>query len=192
MGQYGLPIIIFAETGLLLGFFLPGDSLLFIAGIYTATNGDYLPSLPITALVVAIAAIAGDQVGYLFGRKVGPSLFQRSESRFFKPQHVERAHAFLELHGSKTIVLARFVPVVRTFAPFVAGVSDMTHARFQLYNFTGAILWVFSLVTGGYFFGNIPVVRDHLTAIVLVGVGAAAIPVALGALYKVYQRFARG
>jgi membrane-associated protein len=108
--------------------------------------------------------------------------------RWINKDALRRTHDFFEKHGGKTIVLARFVPVVRTFAPFVAGVSDMTHARFQMFNVTGAVLWVALLVTGGYFFGNIPVVRDHLTAIVLIGVGAAVVPLALGGLYKVGRK----
>ena len=101
---------------------------------------------------------------------------------------MRRTHEFFEKHGGKTIILARFVPVVRTFAPFVAGISDMTHARFQMYNVTGALLWVVGLVTAGYFFGNIPWIRDHLTLIVLIGVGAAVVPVVLGGMWKLYKR----
>ena len=127
-----LAAIVFAESGLLIGFFLPGDALLFIAGFLTSAAGpialnvkpDSLPSLPVVAIVVTIAAIVGDQVGFLFGRKVGPSLFQREQSRFFKPAHVQKAHVFLETHGPKTIVLARFVPIVRTFAPSVAELDE--------------------------------------------------------------------
>jgi membrane-associated protein len=108
--------------------------------------------------------------------------------RWLNKDALHRTHEFFERHGGKTIILARFVPVVRTFAPFVAGISDMTHARFQMYNVTGAVAWVVSLVTGGFFFGNIPVVRDLLTVIVLVGVGAAVVPLALGGLFKVGRR----
>jgi membrane-associated protein len=119
-----LAAIVFAESGLLIGFFLPGDSLLFIAGFLSSNaGGNVLPSLPIVALVTFVAAVTGDQVGYLFGRKVGPSLFDRPQSKFFNPKNIDKAHAFLEKHGSKTIVMARFVPIVRTFAPIVAGVG---------------------------------------------------------------------
>jgi len=125
-----LAAIVFAESGLLIGFFLPGDSLLFIAGFLSSSaGGNVLPALPIVALVTFVAAVAGDQVGYLFGRKVGPSLFDRPQSRLFNPKNIEKAHAFFEKHGSKTIVMARFVPVVRTFAPIVAGVGKMNMDR---------------------------------------------------------------
>ncbi len=158
-----LAAIVFAESGLFIGFFLPGDSLLFIAGFLTAkAGGSYLPSLPIVALVVVLAAIAGDQVGYLFGRKVGPSLFDRPESRFFKPAHVERAHAFLEHHGSKTIVMARFVPVVRTFAPIVAGVGKMKYRTFLTFNVIGGLLWGVGVTTLGHFLGNVTWVKNNI------------------------------
>jgi membrane-associated protein len=126
----------------------------------------------------------------MIGSKIGQKVFTH-DYRWLDRAALQKTHAFYENHGGKTIVLARFVPVVRTFAPFVAGVSGMSWAKFQFYNITGALLWVVGLVTAGYFFGNIPIIRDHLTIIVMVGVGAAAIPVALGALYKFYQRFAR-
>ena len=158
-----LAAIVFAESGLFIGFFLPGDSLLFIAGFLTAkAGGNHLPSLPIVALVVVLAAIAGDQVGYLFGRKVGPSLFDRPESRFFKPAHVERAHAFLEHHGSKTIVMARFVPVVRTFAPIVAGVGKMKYRTFLTFNVIGGLLWGVGVTTLGHFLGNVTWVKNNI------------------------------
>ena len=158
-----LAAIVFAESGLLIGFFLPGDSLLFIAGFFTADGGGHrLPSLPITALIVVVAAIAGDQVGYIFGRKVGPSLFDRPQSRFFKPAHVERAHAFLEHHGSKTIVMARFVPVVRTFAPIVAGVGRMKYRTFVTYNVIGGALWGIGITTLGHFLGNVGWVKNNI------------------------------
>lgn len=156
-----LAAIVFAESGLLIGFFLPGDSLLFIAGFFTATN-DHLPSLPVTALVVFVAAVLGDQVGYLFGRKVGPNLFDRPQSRFFRPSHVDKAHAFLEKHGSKTIVLARFVPIVRTFAPIVAGVGRMRYRTFITYNLIGGFVWGVGITTLGHFLGQQDVVKDNI------------------------------
>src|SRR3954470_14464554 len=126
-----LGLIIFAESGLLIGFFLPGDSLLFVSGFLSSDAGNHrLPALPFVALVAFAAAVIGDQVGFWFGRKVGPSLFTRPDSRLFKQQNVHRAHEFFEKHGPKTIVLARFVPVVRTFAPIVAGVSQMNYRTF--------------------------------------------------------------
>lgn len=165
-----LAAIVFAESGLLIGFFLPGDSLLFIAGFLTSSAGpaalgvkaDSLPSLPLVAIVVAVAAILGDQTGYLFGRKVGPSLFQRNESRLFKPSHVQKAHGFLEKHGSKTIVMARFVPIVRTFAPIVAGVSKMNYRTFVTYNIVGGIIWGVGLTTLGHYLGDISWVKDNI------------------------------
>jgi membrane-associated protein len=175
-----LAAIVFAESGLLIGFFLPGDSLLFIAGFFTADGGGHhLPSLPITAGVVAIAAIAGDQVGYLFGRKVGPSLFRRPESRLFKPEHVERAQVFLEHHGSKTIVLARFVPIVRTFAPIVAGVGHMKYRTFVTYNIVGGIAWGVGVTTLGHFAGNVKWVKDNIEIASVGIVALSLIPVAI-------------
>jgi membrane-associated protein len=184
--QYGIYVyavlfaIIFCETGLVVLFFFPGDTLLFIAGAFCATGQMSYPLL--MALLIA-AAVTGNTVNYWIGEAIGQRVFTH-DYRWINKDALRRTHDFFEKHGGKTIILARFVPVVRTFAPFVAGVSDMTHARFQLFNITGAVLWVASLVTGGYFFGNIPVVREHLTAIVLIGVGAAVVPLALGGLYK--------
>lgn len=185
---YGvLSAIVFAETGLVVFPFLPGDTLLFIGGAFAAT-GELNVWLLMGLLI--FAAVAGNTVNYLIGNAIGQKVFTH-DYRWLDKAALQKTHAFYENHGGKTIILARFVPVVRTFAPFVAGVSDMSFARFQLFNITGALIWVVGLVTAGYFFGNIPVIRDHLTVIVLIGVGAAVIPVALGALYKFYQRFAR-
>ncbi len=132
----------FAESGLLIGFFLPGDSLLFIAGFLSSTaGGNRLPPLPVVVLCVVLAAFIGDQVGYWFGKKVGPSLFDRPKSRLFNPDNVVKAHGFFEKYGPKTIVLARFVPIVRTFAPIVAGVGTMKYRTFVTYNIIGAVLW---------------------------------------------------
>lgn len=186
LAQYGIYIyavlfaIVFCETGLVVLFFFPGDTLLFIAGAFCATGQMHFALL--TGLLI-LAAVTGNTLNYWIGSRVGQRVFTH-DYRWINKDALKRTHEFFERHGGKTIILARFVPVVRTFAPFVAGVSDMTHTRFQLFNITGASLWVFSLVTAGYFFGNIPVVREHLTAIVLVGVGAAVVPMALGGLYK--------
>lgn len=190
LAQYGIYVyivlfaIVFCETGLVVLFFFPGDTLLFIAGAFCATGQMSYPLL--MALLIA-AAVLGNTLNYFIGEAVGHRMFTH-DYRWLNKDSLLRTHHFFEKHGGKTIVLARFVPVVRTFAPFVAGVSDMTHARFQLYNVSGAVLWVASLVTGGYFFGNIPIVRDHLTEIVLVGVSAALVPLAIGGLYKVGRR----
>ncbi|MHA4867818.1 VTT domain-containing protein [Duganella sp. PWIR1] len=188
--QYGTLIyvvlfaIIFCETGLVVLFFLPGDTLLFIAGALCAVGE---MNLPVLMLLLTSAAVLGNTTNYWIGEKVGQRVFTH-DYRWLNKEALTRTHDFFEKHGGKTIVLARFIPVVRTFAPFVAGVSDMTHARFQLYNFTGAILWVALLTTAGYFFGNIPIVREHLTEIVLVGVAVALVPMLLGGLYKLTRR----
>lgn len=176
--------IVFCETGLVVLPFLPGDSLLFIAGAFCATgamNEWILIGLLITA------AVTGNTVNYWIGQAIGHKVFTH-DYRWIDKEALRKTHAFYENHGGKTIVLARFIPIVRTFAPFVAGVSEMTFAKFQLFNFAGAGLWVISLVAAGYFFGNIPIIRDHLNTIVLIGVGAAVIPVALGALWKLYRK----
>jgi membrane-associated protein len=188
--QYGIYVyavlfaIVFCETGLVVMFFLPGDTLLFIAGAFCATGE---MSYPLLCFLLITAAVSGNTVNYHIGEAIGQRVFT-NDYRWINRDALLRTHQFFEKHGGKTIVLARFVPVVRTFAPFVAGVSDMTHAKFQFYNITGASLWVLSLVTGGYFFGNIPIVRENLTAIVLVGISAAAVPVALGAVWKIGKR----
>lgn len=188
--QYGIYVyavlfaIVFCETGLVVLFFFPGDTLLFIAGAFCATGEMNYPLL--VALLVA-AAVLGNTLNYWIGEKIGQRVFTH-DYRWINKDALRRTHNFFEKHGGKTIILARFVPVVRTFAPFVAGVSDMTHARFQAYNVTGALLWVMSLVTAGYFFGHVPIIRDHLTEIVLVGVSAAIVPLAIGGLYKVGRR----
>ncbi|MEW6759629.1 MAG: VTT domain-containing protein [Pseudomonadota bacterium] len=190
LAQYGLYVyivlfaIVFCETGLVVLFFFPGDTLLFIAGAFCATGEMNYPLL--TALLVA-AAVLGNTLNYYIGQAIGHRVFSHNY-RWINKDALQRTHDFFEKHGGKTIIVARFVPVVRTFAPFVAGVSDMTHARFQLFNITGAVLWVVSLVTAGYLFGNIPVVREHLTEIVLVGISAAMVPLAIGGMVKFARR----
>ena len=151
-GTIGLILIIFAESGLLIGFFLPGDSLLFTAGLF-AVAGQARTS-PSCSSGCFLAAVIGDQVGYAFGKQVGPSIFQRPNSRLFKQQHVERANEFFEEHGAKTIVMARFVPVVRTFAPILAGVGTMRYRTFLAYNVVGGFLWAVGVTLLGYFLGD--------------------------------------
>jgi len=191
--QYGTLVyavlfaIIFCETGLVVLFFFPGDTLLFIAGALCAVGEMNLFLL--MALLIT-AAVTGNTVNYWIGEAIGQRVFTH-DYRWLNKDALRRTHNFFEKHGGKTIVLARFVPVVRTFAPFVAGVSDMTHARFQFYNISGAVLWVVLLTTAGYFFGNIAIVREHLTEIVLVGVGVAVVPMALGGVYKLGRRMLR-
>jgi len=181
-GLWLVAAIVFAESGLLFGFFLPGDSLLFITG-FLASKPDGLPHigqpLPVVVLVVFIAAVAGDQVGYIFGRSVGPSLFQRPRSRLFNPENVVKAHAFFEHHGPKTIVLARFVPIVRTFAPIIAGVADMKYRTFTIYNIVGAALWAAGLTMLGYYLGQVDVVREHVEIAAIIIVAISLIPVAI-------------
>lgn len=150
-GTIGLFLIIFAESGLLIGFFLPGDSLLFTAGLF-ASKGDL--NLPVILVGCFVAAVVGDQVGYAFGKKVGPAIFKRPNSRLFKHEHVERANQFFEEHGAKTIVMARFVPVVRTFAPILAGVGTMPYRTFLVYNVVGGLLWAVGVTLLGYFLGE--------------------------------------
>ena len=181
-GLWLVAAIVFAESGLLFGFFLPGDSLLFITG-FLASKPEGLPHigqpLPIVVLVVFIAAVAGDQVGYIFGRSVGPSLFQRPKSRLFNPANVVKAHAFFEHHGPKTIVLARFVPIVRTFAPIIAGVADMKYRTFTIYNIVGAGLWAAGVTMLGYYLGQVDVVRKHVEIAAIIIVAISLIPVAI-------------
>jgi membrane-associated protein len=189
IAQYGywaygfLFAIVFAETGLVVAPFLPGDSLLFIAGAYCATEHFNMGTLSIG---LVLAAVLGNTVNYFIGRWIGHRVFS-SQSRWIDQKALRTTHGFYEKHGGKTIVLARFLPIIRTFAPFIAGVSEMNFARFQLFNITGALLWVVILVVAGYFFGNIPVIRQNLNIIVLIGVGAAALPVILAGLYKIFK-----
>ena len=150
-GYAALVGIIYAETGLLFGFFLPGDSLLVTAGVFAAAG---LLDIWMLNLLLVPAAILGDATGYYFGKKVGPALYSRPDSRFFKQEHLKKAKAFYEKHGGKTIILARFVPVVRTFAPIVAGVSGMSYSSFAMYNIVGGVLWVLGLTLLGYFLGT--------------------------------------
>lgn len=157
-------LVIFAETGLVVTPFLPGDSLLFGVGAIAAAN-----SLDIVWIIVllSIAAILGDGVNYAIGKFLGNQLFEKVHSRFLKKEYLEKTHRFYEKYGSKTIVLARFVPIVRTFAPFVAGVGTMGYLKFATYNIVGGVLWVCIFVLGGYFFGNIPFVKNNFTLVIL-------------------------
>lgn len=185
--------IIFAESGLFFGFFLPGDSLLFMTGFLTSDGAaefaakhtalqpvvDGMPHLLVMLPILFAAAVLGDQVGYLFGRKVGQSLFTRDDSRFFKRSHVLKAHDFLERHGPKTIFLARFVPIVRTFAPIVAGVGKMKYHTFVTYNIVGGFVWAVGITTLGHFLGNIGFIRDNIEYAIIVIVAISLLPVAI-------------
>jgi membrane-associated protein len=183
-GTLGLFAIVFAESGLLFGFFLPGDSLLFTAGLL-ASQGAL--NFPLIVVGCAVAAIVGDQVGYLIGRKAGPALFKRPDSRFFHKKNVERAKAYFDKNGPRTIILARFIPVIRTFAPVVAGVGQMDYGRFVTYNVVGGILWGSGVTTAGFLLGeSIPDIDRYLLPIIGVIVMVSFIPVFLE-VFKAYR-----
>jgi membrane-associated protein len=159
-------LIIYCETGLVLTPFLPGDSLLFVAGALAAAGDMYIHGL--FALLTA-ASFSGDNTNYWVGRFIGPRVFRREKSWAFNPAHLERTHRFYERHGGKTVIIARFVPIVRTFAPFVAGIGRMRYPRFVFYSFAGSVFWISSLTYAGYYFGNLPVVKENL-ALVIAGI----------------------
>jgi membrane-associated protein len=167
--------IIFAETGLLIGFFLPGDSLLFVAGAYAAANSNQLHIVRLLILL-SIAAISGDAAGYLIGRKFGRKLYERPNSRFFKKERLRQTEQFFEKHGHKTIVLARFIPIVRTFAPTVAGMSKMTYPQFAVYNIFGGIGWVFLILLMGYFLGSVAAIKANFDEAILVIIFISLLP----------------
>ena len=166
-------LIIFCETGLVVTPFLPGDSLLFVAGAVAAGGGMDVHAL---FAVLAIASFSGDNTNYWIGRFAGPRIFRREGSLLFNPAHLERTQQFYEKHGGKTVLIARFVPIVRTFAPFVAGMGRMTYAKFVAYAFAGAILWIGSLVYAGYFFGNLPFIRNNLSLVIIAIVVISILP----------------
>jgi membrane-associated protein len=164
-------LVIFAETGLVVTPFLPGDSLLFVAGTLAAAGG---MDIGLLIVLLCIAAIAGDSVNYAIGKHVGQRLV--NGGRFVRQEHIDRTHAFFDKYGGKTIVIARFVPIVRTFAPFVAGIGKMAYGRFLTFNVAGGILWVVSLTLAGYFFGNLPVVKNNLSLVVIGIIIASIMP----------------
>jgi len=183
----GLFFIVFAETGLAIGFFLPGDSLLVVAGLFAAAGK---LNLAILMISLFIAAVVGDAVGYWSGRKAGEALFTRPKSRFFNPKHLQKAHKFYEKHGGKTIIIARFVPIVRTFAPIVAGAAKMPYRQFLLYNVFGGLGWVVSMLSAGYFLGGVVeqlvrnvfgvegfLLEEHIDKVVIVVVFLSIIPI---------------
>lgn len=188
--------IIFAESGLFFGFFLPGDSLLFLAGFMTSSGADAftsvgaagealrpvyegMPSIWVLLPLFFVAAVLGDQVGYWFGKGVGPSLFSREDSRFFKQSHVTKAHDFMEKYGPKTVLLARFIPIVRTFVPIVAGVGKMRYRTFLIYNMIGALCWAVGVTVLGHVMGNVAFVRDHIDLAIIGIVALSLSPVAV-------------
>jgi membrane-associated protein len=168
--------IIFAETGLVVTPFLPGDSLLFVVGAFAAKGSFNLFWL---FVILTAAAIIGDTVNYSFGKFFGERLLKKGDHRFFKKEHVERTHKFYEKHGGKTIILARFIPIVRTFAPFVAGIGKMSYYKFVIYNVTGALLWVSLFVFGGYYFGNMPFIKDNFLVVILTVMLVSVLPVVI-------------
>ena len=197
IGEYGIWIyailflIIFVETGLVVMPFLPGDSLLFIAGAFAA-RGDL--NLATLIVLLIIAAILGDLVNYRIGRHFGPKVFSWENSRFFNKAAFEKTHAFYERHGGITIIIARFLPFLRTFAPFVAGVAEMTYSRFAMYNISGGVLWVASLCVAGYLFGNIPWVANNLTAIIIALIVIPGLPTVIAVVreWRAARRRATG
>jgi len=176
-GMLGILAVVFVESGLLIGFLLPGDSLLFTAGLLSATGT--LPDLWVLLVTIPLAAIAGDQVGYAIGRKAGPSVFRRPDSRFFREEYVERSAEFFERYGPRTVVIARFVPIVRTLAPVMAGVARMDYRTFVTYNVIGGVAWGVGLTTLGYFLGQVQFVHDNIEPIILGIVALSFIPIAL-------------
>lgn len=166
-------LIVFCETGLVVTPFLPGDSLLFVAGAIAAAGGMHIGLL---IVLLIIAAVLGDAVNYAVGAWCGPRVFKWENSRFFNRTAFDRTHAFYEKHGGKTIIIARFMPLIRTFAPFVAGVAQMSYPRFAMFNITGAIIWVVSLSLAGYWFGNLPWVKENLTLVILAIIAISLAP----------------
>ncbi|MFD5424492.1 DedA family protein [Streptomyces sp. NPDC127084] len=177
-GLIGVLVIVFAESGLLIGFFLPGDSLLFTTGLLVTTGKIDMPLWAVCTLIV-LAAIIGDQVGYLFGRKVGPALFKRPDSRLFKQENVEKAHDFFEKYGPKSLVLARFVPIVRTFTPIIAGVSRMNYRSFITFNIIGGVLWGAGVTLLGAALGKVDFVHKHIEMILIAIVLISVVPIAI-------------
>jgi membrane-associated protein len=176
-GYVGMTAIIFTETGLLIGFFLPGDSLLVTAGLLAATRPEFGLNVWSLGAILTVAAIVGDTVGYHIGKFTGPRIFTRPDSLLFKRDHLLRAQAFYEKHGGKTIILARFVPIIRTFAPLVAGVGQMTYTRFLAYNVVGGFLWIWSMLLTGWVLGlTVPGVAKHVEKVILLVIFLSILP----------------
>jgi len=171
-------LVIFAETGLVVTPFLPGDSLLFAVGALASIEGSTL-SLPLLIVLLIIAGVIGDAVNYSIGAWLGPAVFSSEHSRVFNPKHLERTREFYERYGRKTIFLARWVPIVRTFAPFVAGIGRMSYPVFAAWNVSGAIAWVVSLTLAGYYFGRIPIVKENFETVILAIIAISVAPIAI-------------
>jgi membrane-associated protein len=178
-GLIGILVLVFAESGLLIGFFLPGDSLLFTAGLLIAGGTLLHVPLWLACLLITLAAFAGDQFGYFFGRRFGPALFRRPDSRLFKQENLTRAQRFFERYGARSIVLARFVPIVRTFTPIVAGASRMHYRTFVVFNLIGGALWGCGVTILGYFLGQVAFVRSHIELILIGIVAVSFIPLGI-------------
>ena len=175
-GLIGILVIIFAECGLLVGFFLPGDSLLFTAGLLVARD-DIKTPLWLVCVLICVAAVAGNQVGYLIGRKAGPAVFSRPDSRFFKQQYVDKSYAFFDRYGAGAIVLARFVPIVRTFITVTAGVGRMDYRTYTIYSLIGGVLWGAGVTLLGFSLGNVELVADHIELILIGIVAVSVLPI---------------
>jgi len=177
--QYGLWsylilfVIVFAETGFVFTPFLPGDSLLFAAGTFAAIGAF---NIGILVLILCLAAITGDTVNYWIGNYIGPKIFERKKIRFLKKEHLQRTHEFYERHGGKTIIIARFIPIIRTFAPFVAGIGSMTYLKFITYNVVGGIAWVLLFVFAGFYFGNLPFVKNNFSFVIIAIIIISVLP----------------
>ena len=182
VGLIGLIVIVFAETGLLIGFFLPGDSLLITAGLFAA-RGDF--NVWVLVAVLTVAAIVGDATGYAIGKRTGRALYNRPNSLLFRREHLQITHDYYEKHGGKTIIIARFIPILRTFAPMVAGVADMGYTRFATYNVVGAFLWVWSMTLGGYALGNlVPNIEQRIHYVVAAVIAVSLMPPAIAWLRR--------
>ena len=182
----GVMLVIFAETGLLIGFFLPGDSLLFTLGMFVGT-GAVGVHIWVAAPLVWLAAVAGNQTGYLIGRKAGPAIFNKPDSRLFKQEYVERTSDFFERHGGKAVTLAQFVPIVRTFTPVIAGVGKMNYRHFITFNILGATFWAFGITWLGYFLGSFEWIRENIDTMILVIVFISVAPMLASAISKVIK-----
>ena len=173
--------IVFAETGFVIIPFLPGDSLLFVAGAFAASGS---LSLQVVVMILSAAAILGDTLNYQIGHYVGPSVFKKNNSRFLNKNHLKQTEEFYQKHGGMTIIIARFIPVIRTFAPFVAGIGAMSYWRFLAYNVVGGLVWVLTVVFAGYFFGNLPIVKDNFTLVIFAIVFISILPGIIGFLRR--------
>lgn len=190
LGLLVVCLIVFAETGLLVGFFLPGDSMLFLVGLNLATIWQEIP-IWLACLLISLSGFAGDQTGYWIGRRVGPAVFNRPKSKFFNAKNVARAHKFFETYGSKAVILAHFVPIMRTFIPVAAGVGKLSWRKFTTYNVIGVILWGTGVTLLGYFLGTVPFVNEHVELVTLSFIAISFIPIGLE-LLKALRNKKRG